>query len=87
MGAGRYRHADGTHTPVWMVPACGRLLRLAHAGEALMIRVTDACPAGGGKRRSPELRQMEDELRDPSNFLQYLLPRPVRQVSVRQPGT
>ena len=52
-----------------------------------MIRVTDACPAGGGKRRSPELRQMEDELRDPSNFLQYLLPRPVRQVSVHQPGT
>ena len=38
-------------------------------------------------RRSDELRAMEDELRDPSNFLEYLLPRPVREITIVLDGT
>ena len=34
-------------------------------------------------RRSEELRQMEDELRDPKNFLEYFLPRPIRVIFFR----
>lgn len=37
------------------------------------------CTVRSGDRDPRELKELEDELRDPSNFLEYLLPRPVRQ--------
>jgi len=42
-------------------------------------KTSKEAPVSGSGGRDDKKRQMEDELRDPKNFVEYFIPRPVRQ--------